>query len=252
MNLPAGFEVSAREFLSMRSPSARLWAVGTAVVLLASTAFATGMVSRASAALALTPEEAAATAVASASIVPAGTVVEAVAPSSIAAEATPAAIPAQLPEPDFVARIVITRLAVDHGIETLGVGADGYMQSPRDGVNAVGWYHEWATPGRAGNSVFSAHETWDYRHGPFYALVRAKIGDEVTIRMTSEAVHRYVVASNRRYQADTMPVGNIIWPDMPASEEWVTFITCGGRFVPTGDGLGEYLDRDVIVAKRVG
>ena len=91
--------VSAREFLSMRSPSARLWAVGTAVVLLASTAFVTGMVSRASAALALMPEEAAATAVASASIVPAGTVVEAVAPSSIAAEATPAAIPAQLPAP---------------------------------------------------------------------------------------------------------------------------------------------------------
>ena len=38
----------------------------------------------------------------------------------------------------------------------------------------------------------------------------------------------------------------------PEGEEWITLITCGGRFVATQpNGLGEYLDRDVVVARRI-
>ena len=41
-------------------------------------------------------------------------------------------------------------------------------------------------------------------------------------------------------------------PSQPEGEEWITLITCGGRFQQTHDnGLGEYLDRDVVIAKRI-
>lgn len=42
-------------------------------------------------------------------------------------------------------------------------------------------------------------------------------------------------------------------PEKPAGAEWITLITCGGRFRAylDGGGPGEYLDRDVVVAERV-
>ncbi len=160
--------------------------------------------------------------------------------------------PPPLP-PDYVARISSPSLKLDNYVTRLGV-INNQMQSPdADGVHAIGWYPEYATPGRGGNAVFSAHETWEFQHGPFYSMHLAKPGDELTIQMTSGATYRYVVTSNKRYAEATIPMGDIIWPgNEPAGEEWATFITCGGRFVATeANGLGEYLDRDVVVAKRV-
>ncbi|RLT27274.1 MAG: class F sortase [Chloroflexi bacterium] len=160
--------------------------------------------------------------------------------------------PAPLP-PDYVARISSPTLKLENYVTRLGV-INNQMQSPdADGVHAIGWYPEYATPGRGGNAVFSAHETWEFQHGPFYSMHLAKPGDELTIQMTSGATYRYVVTSNRRYPEATIPMGDIIWPgNEPPGEEWATFITCGGRFVRTeSNGLGEYLDRDVVVAKRL-
>jgi len=164
------------------------------------------------------------------------------------ATATPPPLP-----PDFVARLRAPRLGIDHYVVKLGV-INNQMQSPdADGVRAVGWYPEYGTPGRAVNAVFSAHESWELQHGPFYSMAKAKVGDEFSVEMTSGARFRYEVISNRRYPEHAIPMGEIIWPSNQArGEEWVTFITCGGRFVQTqANGLGEYLDRDVVVARRV-
>lgn len=156
------------------------------------------------------------------------------------------------PPPDFVARVRAPRLGVDHYVTRLGV-INNQMQSPdADGVRAVGWYPEYGTPGRHTNVVFSAHQTWELQRGPFYSMAGARAGDEFTIEMTSGARYRYQVISNRRYPDHAIPMGEIIWPNQPRGEEWATFITCGGRFVQTSaNGLGEYLDRDVVVALRM-
>ncbi len=179
---------------------------------------------------------------------------EAVAPSTAGSPASiPVAPPAPVrPPPGLrVARVAMPRLGIDHGIERVGV-VDGQMESPSDGVNAVGWYPEYATPGYGGNTVFAAHETWNQTHAPFYSLHLARDGDEVEVTLSDGARMRYLVISNTRYDVRRIPMGEIIWPSgMSAGEERATFITCGGRFVPSGGGLGEYLDRDVIVARRV-
>lgn len=171
-------------------------------------------------------------------------------PDTSVASAAPGA-PLAPPPGLRVARVVMPRLGVDHYVERIGVVAN-QMQSPSDGVNAIGWYPEYATPGYGGNAVFAAHETWDRVHAPFYSLHVARDGDEVAVMLSDGSRLRYLVISNTRYDATRIPMGEIIWPSsMPSDEERVTFITCGGRFVPTGDGLGEYLDRDVVVARRV-
>jgi hypothetical protein len=46
-------------------------------------------------------------------------------------------------------------------------------------------------------------------------------------------------------------MNEIVWP-VNKDGEWITLITCGGRIVyDQVTGFGEYLDRDVVVARRL-
>jgi hypothetical protein len=151
-----------------------------------------------------------------------------------------------------IAGISAPALGVDHYVEVLGV-TSGYMDSPNDGSYAVGYYPDFSQlPGESGNVIMSAHETWNHQQGPFYQMHKARAGDEISISMTDGSVYRYSVISNTRYDVDTIPMGEVIWPSKRAfGEQWLTLITCGGRIVYDSSGFGEYLDRDVVIAKRV-
>jgi sortase (surface protein transpeptidase) len=248
VNLPAGMDYSARAYLARRRTSVTVAAASAGLVLLlAVLPAARGRASDTPAAppVAVSPLG---TAVVAATAPPVS--VGAAPPQR--AEATPqTGFTAPIPG-DSVARLVIPSINVDDPVERVGVGADGTMEAPDDGVRGVGWYDDWATPGSGGNVVFSAHETWNLQHAPFYSLHLLGGGDTISVRMRSGAEYRYVVASNRRYAADTLPLGQIIWPPTrPDAEEWATFITCGGRYVRLPSGYWDYLDRDVIVARRV-
>ncbi len=150
-----------------------------------------------------------------------------------------------------IARVYAPNLGLDHYVEVDHI-INNEMESPRDGSYAVGFYPDFDHPGTGGNSVFSAHETWNHFQGPFYQLVGAKAGDEITIVMADGRNLRYRVFSNVRYDVDSMPMAEILWPTKrPKGEEWLTMFTCGGRIVYGANGFGEYLDRDVIIAKRI-
>jgi hypothetical protein len=250
INLPAHVDWAARRRLYLGGAGPRLFALAVGLGFLLGLGAVAQLLASAAAAFAevqSSPPPASAAAIAS---TPVATPRAVVTPTSTPLPPTPTAAPL---EPDFVARIRSSRLQIDHYVVRLGV-INNQMQSPdADGVHAIGWYPEYATPGRGGNAVFSAHETWTFQHGPFYSMHLARPGDEITIEMTSGAVYRYTVTSNRRYPEATIPMHDIIWSSSePEGEEWATFITCGGRFVPTrADGLGEYLDRDIVVARRV-
>lgn len=150
-----------------------------------------------------------------------------------------------------IARVVAANLGVDHYVEVDRI-INNEMESPRDGEYAIGFYPDFDKPGAGGNSVFSAHETWNHFQGPFYQLANAKNGDEITIVMSDGRNFRYRVFSNVRYDVDKMPMAEVLWPsNRPKGEEWLTMFTCGGRIVYDSSGFGEYLDRDVIIAKRI-
>jgi hypothetical protein len=175
-------------------------------------------------------------------------------PMPTAAADLTAAAPARRVAPlgaSGIARISAPGVGLDHYIEVVGV-VDGQMQSPIDGVYAVGWYPAFSAPGQPGNAVFSAHETWNHQRGPFYSLRNAAAGTEITIQMTDGRSFRFQVMTNRRYDLDDMPMAEILWPSARgAGEAWITLITCGGRIVYDSTGFGEYLDRDVVVARLV-
>ena len=73
------------------------------------------------------------------------------------------------------------------------------------------------------------------------------------VEMEDGPTYVYKVIFYQRYNVDSMPTGElIVAPQKPANAEWVTLITCGGLFQATQpNGLGHYLERDVVIAQRV-
>lgn len=166
----------------------------------------------------------------------------------------PAPTPTPAPFDGAVGRLELARLGISNAIEEIGlVPNTNELDTPRDAINKVGWYYIYNKPGFNGNAVFSAHVNYNFKQGPFARLKDVAPDDEIVIEMDGGPTYKYKVFRKQRYDVETIPMGDLIWPrDKPANEEWITLITCGGRFVPTQpNGLGEYRDRDVVVALRV-
>jgi hypothetical protein len=150
-----------------------------------------------------------------------------------------------------LSRVVAPKLGVDHYIQQVGI-SNNEMEAPEDGVYAIGWYPQFGKPGHGGNIMITAHETWNHLQGPFYGLHKAKLGDVIEMHMADGTKLVYHVISNKRYKVDSIPMGEIIWPTIrPQNEEWLTLFTCGGEIVYGANGFGDYLDRDVVVARRM-
>ena len=156
------------------------------------------------------------------------------------------------PNDGGIARIVSSRFGLDHYIDVLGI-VNNSMESPdHDGSYAVGWYSTFGAPGVPGNAVFSAHETWNHYQGPFYYMYLARPGDRLSLDLTDGKRYTYEVIRATRYTVDNIPMVEVLYPsDRPASEQWITLITCGGEIVYGPDGFGDYIDRDVVVMRRV-
>jgi hypothetical protein len=179
------------------------------------------------------------------------------------AEPTATSIPTATPTPFVgdVARLRIPRFDVDSAIETVGVNASNQMEVPKD-PHATGWYDPRKTgwggneffPGWHGNALFAAHVTYyPSIKGPFYRLAELNEGDEVHVVMANGEEYVYEVFFKERYLVADMPMGELIWNhDRPDDEEWITLITCGGEFRAfSPGGPGEYLHRDVVIARRI-
>jgi hypothetical protein len=181
--------------------------------------------------------------------------------------ATPTPTPTPTPQPyqGKVLRLKLPRFGIDAPIEELAINAAGELDTPRAENTAVAWYYIYDRPGavnvgnsgwytiggrteevKHGNAVFSAHVYYHSIPAPFKDLAKSQPGDTFVIVMEDGREYTYEFVRYTRYDAATIPMGEIIWPsDKPADEEWITMITCGGRLAGQ-----DYLDREVVVAKR--
>jgi hypothetical protein len=163
---------------------------------------------------------------------------------------SPTATP--VPFDGAVGRMVAASVGIDNAIEEIGI-TNNQLDTPKDAVNKVGWYYIYPKPGFGKNAVFAAHINYNFKNGPFANLAKIKAGDQISIVMDGGPTYVYEVFFYQRYDVDQIPMGELIdAPTRPANEEWITLITCGGRFEATqANGLGHYLDRDVVIARRI-
>lgn len=172
--------------------------------------------------------------------------------------------PTSTPEPTptpyngQVASISIPRFSVDSQVESIGfIPGTNQLATPGHHLN-TGWYEMYGKPGWGGNTVYSAH--YNYLSGgrfvdaPFRRISELEQGDEIFITMDDGTRYRYLVLSVERYDVDTIPMGEIVdAPHRPVTQEWITLITCGGAVAAVDDrGVGAFLQRDVVVAVKVG
>lgn len=174
---------------------------------------------------------------------------------TVAATDVPTATATPEPFDGEVMSFRIPRFDVDAEVENIGlIPGENQLDVPSD-PRKVGWYGIFDRPGWLGNTIFSAHvDYWPDIRGPFYDLSRLDPGDEVVVVMDNGQEYRYRVFRKQRYDATTIPMGDLIdATDKPTDAEWITLITCGGRFRAylDGGGPGEYLDRDVVIAERI-
>ncbi len=178
-------------------------------------------------------------------------------PTSIGFAPPPQLVRNVEPNAGGLVRMYSPALGLNHIIEEIGI-VDGVMESPDDGSYAVGWYPRTAKwnfgmPDVEGNLVFSAHETWNHLQGPFYTVHQAHIGDDIYLELEDGEIRHYQVARVTRYELSEMPMREVLWPsDRPEAEQWLTLYTCGGEIIYGDRGYGDYLARDVLVAKWVG
>lgn len=181
----------------------------------------------------------------------------------------PSPTPTPAPYDGALTRFRIPEFGVDAAVESIGINANNQMEvptNPRD----VGWYNVYSKPGFNGNAVFSAHVNYyglNPNLMPFNQLHSLQPGDEIDIDMDNGLTYKYAFIGRYVYNVNTIPMGEIIngtFPDpsgqaatveRPADEQWITLITCdaGGdyKFVNGNSGPVEYLERIVVVAKRV-
>ncbi|MGE3076295.1 MAG: class F sortase [Dehalococcoidia bacterium] len=164
----------------------------------------------------------------------------------------PTPTPTPTPFDGKVARIIAPTIGLDHGIEEIGV-TNGQLDVPVDGVNKVGWYSIYEQPGHGKNSLFAAHINFNRHDGPFAHLAEIHKLEHISIVMEGGPTYVYEVIFYRRYDLTTIAMGELIDAnDRPPNEEWITLITCGGDFVPDpGSEFGHYLQRDVVIARRI-
>lgn len=151
-------------------------------------------------------------------------------PGADAAEA----LPASRPE-----RIGIPAIDVSSPLVTLGRGADGAMETPKDPEKA-GWYEPGAAPGSDGPAVIAGHVTWNGAESVFFDLAKLKPGDEIDVTRKDGRTAVFTVNRVKEFPKDDFPTIDVYHNlDHPG----LRLITCGGDY----SSSKHYYDANVVV-----
>ena len=137
--------------------------------------------------------------------------------------------------------ISIPAIGVDSDLIGLGLGADGWIESPAD-FDAVGWYENGVVPGAIGPAVIAGHVDSPTAPAVFYDLPKLVPGDTVSVARSDGTTADFVVTGIQTVEKDSFPTESIYAP-VPTPE--LRLVTCGGAWDPQ---TGHYVDNVVVTA----
>lgn len=147
------------------------------------------------------------------------------------------------PGPGAPVRVTIPAIGVDAKLTSVGLRADGAMQTPRFGLAA--WYQPGPRPGEPGPAVLVAHVD-SKANGPdvFYRLQELEPGDRITVHYPDSS-KSFAVTGKEQAAKSALPTTRI-WNS--TSDPVLRLITCGGAFDRVA---GSYLDNVIVYADRL-
>lgn len=139
-------------------------------------------------------------------------------------------------------RLVIDKIAVDAPVSVFGLDENAAPRVPYE-AELVAWYDFSSYPGNGENAVFAGHVTWN-GDAVFKRLGELEAGDQV--RIQREDGSRLIYEVSETVLVDSTDVNARDWM-LPAGEDVVTLITCGGERYLTDDWIGaEYTHRLIV------
>jgi LPXTG-site transpeptidase (sortase) family protein len=145
------------------------------------------------------------------------------------------------PDADWPQRIRIPAIAVDAGVEPVGLRSDFSMDVPH-AVEDVGWYSLGAVPGEPGDAVIAGHLDGP-GGGPavFGRLDQLRAGDRIEVTMTGGGTAAFKVTGTGPVAADQVAAGHF---DTQGRAR-ITLVTCAGSW---DTGRQVYTERFVVEA----
>ncbi len=133
---------------------------------------------------------------------------------------------------DVPARLIVPAIQVNASVEQVGILASGDLNTPqRNPWTDVGWYDTGTLPGERGSAVIDGHLD---RPGGFPAvfwfLSDMRVGDEVTVVMTSGKTLHFHVTRIAFYPPQGAPLQGIFGD---SSGDYLNLITCAGDWIPS-------------------
>ncbi len=144
-------------------------------------------------------------------------------------------------------RLVIEKIGVDAPVSVFGLDENASPRVPYD-ADLVAWYDFSSYPGNGENAVFSGHVTWN-GDAVFKRLGEMEAGDRIRIQREDGSHLIYEVTDSVLVEPSAANAQQ--WM-LPAGEDVVTLITCGGERYLTDDFVGaDYTHRQIVRGRLI-
>ncbi|HUF52867.1 MAG TPA: class F sortase [Dehalococcoidia bacterium] len=144
-------------------------------------------------------------------------------------------------------RLVIEKIGIDAPVAAYGLDENAIPTVPYE-ADLVAWYNFSRYPGEGENAVFAGHVTWR-GEGVFYRLNEVAPGDHVRIKREDGSQLVYEITDSLLVDPTAAEAQRWL---LPAGEDVITLVTCGGERTLTDDFIGaEYSHRQVVRARLI-
>jgi LPXTG-site transpeptidase (sortase) family protein len=133
-------------------------------------------------------------------------------------------------QPEVAAPILfrVPSLAIEAGIEEVGLTHDGNMAAPQTN-SRLEWYKYGAFPGNPGPAVLAAHTGLPEQPTTFRQLETLKNGDAVEVKDTNGKIIPFTIIERAIYTPETAPRQRIFGETSVAR---LAIIICTGKWLP--------------------
>lgn len=152
-------------------------------------------------------------------------------------------VAAPKPSPTQPVRVEVASVGIDAAVVPVGIDVRQSVLAIQPSIRRAGWWRDGQAPGAATGAILVAGhvDSKDAGEGAFFALRKARKGNEVRLRTRNGRTFTYRIVSAHAYRKDALPTSIYSRDGAPR----LVLVTCGGPF---NRKTGHYRDNIVVTA----